>query len=264
MIKWVSTEIDGLTLRGTAYIPENGQQPLPTVLMFHGFSSNRDEAFGSFVQMSRKLNHHGIAAVAFDYGCHGESDGEFIDFTFTQELRESMKLVSFVESLDFVDENRLALLGMSLGGVAASMTAGKLPQDIRALCMWSPAAVFVDEIVKQHVLQGRSTERVARSGYFDFNSLKLGPTFFDDLKNIHIYQTAAQYSGPVAIIHGDADSIAPIAYSEKYQRIYRQGANLVEVPGATHAWNSVPVKTMLLEETLRFFSKTLLADDRID
>ncbi|WP_203639585.1 alpha/beta hydrolase [Levilactobacillus wangkuiensis] len=258
MIKQLSTEINGLTLRGTAHIPDGATGQQPTVLMFHGFSSNRDEAFNSFVYMSRLLNKNGIAAIAFDYGYHGESDGDFIDFTFSQELEESRALVAFVQTLDFVDTQRLSLLGMSLGSVAASMTAGQLPNEIKSLCMWSPAAVFVDEIANKHVLQGKSTDTVSQTGYLDFNSLKLGPAFFADLQNIQIYEEAAKYKGSVTIIHGDADNIAPLSYSKKYQSVYQQPTNLVVVPGASHAWNSVAVKETLLKETLGFFKETLL------
>lgn len=258
MFQSITTQVAGLTLRGTVQLPDGEPQQWPTVLMFHGFSSNRDEAFNSFVEMSRLLNARGIATVRFDYGCHGESDGDFIDFTFSQELQESRALVAFVRQQSFVDPQRLSLLGMSLGSVAASMTAGELPTAIKSLCLWSPAAVFVDEIANRHVLQGRSTENVARDGYFDFNSLKLGPAFFADVQKIDIYPTAARYTGPVTIIHGDADQIAPLSYSQRYVQAYHQPVQLVVVPNATHAWNSVPVKTTLLQKTAQFFQATLL------
>ncbi|GEB40136.1 MULTISPECIES: alpha/beta hydrolase [Leuconostoc] len=124
MIKYVNTTINGLTLRGTAHVPEGVTGPVPTVLLFHGFGAVRDEYFCSFVQISRQLAKRGIAAIAFDFSGHGESDGDFIDFTFSNEVYEGTQLVAFVKTLDFVDEKRVALLGMSLGSVAASMVAG--------------------------------------------------------------------------------------------------------------------------------------------
>ena len=123
MIKYVNTTINGLTLRGTAHVPEDVTGPVPTVLLFHGFGAVRDEYFCSF-QISRQLAQRGIAAIAFDFSGHGESDGDFIDFTFSNEVYEGTQLVAFVKTLDFVDEKRVALLGMSLGSVAASMVAG--------------------------------------------------------------------------------------------------------------------------------------------
>lgn len=260
MIKYISTGIGGLTLRGTVHIPDKGKHKYPTVLMFHGFASNRNEGFNSFVEISKALNMDGIAAVRFDFGCHGESDGDFSDFTFTQELQEGAALIEFVKTLDFVEPHKLSLLGMSLGSVTASMAAGKHPDAIKSLCMWSPATVFVDEIVNKHILQGRTTDDVRQVGYFDFNSLKLGPEFFEDVKHIHPYRVAAPYTGPVTIIHGDADNIAPVKYAKRYLDFYQQYIQLIVVPGASHAWNSVSVKKTLLCETRQFFKETLLYD----
>ena len=39
MIKYVNTTINGLTLRGTAHVPEGVIGPVPTVLLFHGFGA---------------------------------------------------------------------------------------------------------------------------------------------------------------------------------------------------------------------------------
>ena len=261
MIKYISTSVGGLVLRGTAHIPDKGKQRYPTVLMFHGFASTRNEVFNSFVEMSRVLNMDGIAAVRFDFGCHGESDGDFSNFIFTQELQEGAALVEFAKTLDFVEPYNLSLLGMSLGSVAASMTAGKYPNAIKSLCMWSPATVFVDEIVNKHILQGRTTDEVQQVGYFDFNSLKLGPKFFEDVKHIHPYQVAVPFTGPVIIINGDADNIAPIKYAKRYLDFYQQDIKLVVVSGASHAWNTVSVKEALIRETRQFFKETLMDND---
>ena len=172
MIKYVNTTINGLTLRGTAHVPEGVIGPVPTVLLFQGFGAVRDEYFCSFVQISRQLAKRGIAAIAFDFSGHGESDGDFIDFTFSNEVYEGTQLVAFVKTLDFVDETRVALLGMSLGSVAASMVAGLVGDAVMGLCLWSPAAVFQDEILENQTLQGKSIATVAEKGYFDFNSMK--------------------------------------------------------------------------------------------
>ena len=74
MINYVNTTINGLTLRGTAYVPDNITAPVPTVLLFHGFGAVRTEYFCSFVQISRLLAKSGIAAIAFDFSAHGESE----------------------------------------------------------------------------------------------------------------------------------------------------------------------------------------------
>nr|7Z2U_A Chain A, Ferulic acid esterase [Lentilactobacillus buchneri]7Z2U_B Chain B, Ferulic acid esterase [Lentilactobacillus buchneri]7Z2X_A Chain A, Ferulic acid esterase [Lentilactobacillus buchneri]7Z2X_B Chain B, Ferulic acid esterase [Lentilactobacillus buchneri]7Z2X_C Chain C, Ferulic acid esterase [Lentilactobacillus buchneri]7Z2X_D Chain D, Ferulic acid esterase [Lentilactobacillus buchneri] len=257
MIKFVTTEINGLTLRGTAHVPdgEPGQQ-FPTVLMFHGFGAVRDEGFRLFIQMSNRLMENGIAAVRFDFGCHGESDGEFEDFTFSQELNEGSALIDAVKSMSFVDSTKFSLLGESLGSVAASIVAGKRSTELTSLCMWSPAASFLDEILNDHTLQGKTVDNVEKDGYFDFYGLKLGKAFFDDLKNINIFDNAKKYQGPVKIVYGTNDFI-PEKYSHKYMDGYENG-ELVIVQDGDHGWQSVPSRKRILDETMKFFRKTLL------
>lgn len=255
MISYINTTINGLTLRGTAHIPDSVAGKVPAVLLFHGFGAVRDEYFCSFVQISRLLAKKNIAAIAFDFSGHGESDGDFMNYTFSNEVFEGTQLVSFVKTLDFVDETRVSLLGMSLGSVAASMVAGLVGDQIVGLCMWSPAAVFQDEILEQHTLQGKPISEVAEKGYFDFNSMKLGPKFFDDLQKVAIYPTAIKYGGPVKIIHGQADTIAPVAYAQKYVDTYEQSADLTVVTGADHSWGDVPTRELLFNATLDFFDK---------
>lgn len=255
MISYLSTEVNGLTLRGTVHIPDDATKPKPTVLMFHGFGAVRDEYFCSFVQISRLLAKKGIVAIRFDFSGHGESDGNFLDYTFSNEVFEGTKLVEFVKTLEYVDSDKVSLLGMSLGSVAASMVAGLMNDKIAGLCMWSPAAVFQDEILKNKTLQGKSIAEVAEKGYFDFNSLKLGKNFFEDLKKVEIYPTAQKYQGVVKIIHGKDDWIAPVEYAQKYVATYQQEVDLTVIDGADHSWGDVVTREQLFNTTLTFFDK---------
>ncbi|MCL9660676.1 alpha/beta hydrolase [Paenibacillus hunanensis] len=254
MMQPITTTINGKTLRGTAHIPDGQGQRFPTVLMFHGFGSMRNEYFYAFVHMARQLEEAGIASLRFDFSGHGESDGEFFDFTFSNEVQEGIELVQYTRTLDFVDEQRISLLGMSLGSVAASMVAGAIPDQIDSLCLWSPAAVFTDEILVRGTLQGRTIDIVQEQGYFDFNSLKLGPAFFEDVKHIQVYEAVRPYKGKVKILHGIDDWIAPVEYARRYVDTYEQPVELVEVEGVDHSWGDVPSRALLYKQTLDFFT----------
>jgi len=45
MISYINTTINGLTLRGTAHIPDNISGKVPAVLLFHGFGAVRMNIF---------------------------------------------------------------------------------------------------------------------------------------------------------------------------------------------------------------------------
>ncbi|MGW1718317.1 alpha/beta hydrolase [Streptomyces sp. NPDC002156] len=245
-----------LTLRSTLHIPEGPTGTRrPTVVFVHGFTSNRFE-LPNFVAMSRLLESHGIASVRFDLSGHGESDGDFFDVTITGEIDETRTVLGVVRTLDFADPGRIGLLGMSMGGVVAGITAAEVP-GISALCLWSPAAVAPFEVGSGR-LKGRDlAPELEEKGYFDADGYRISPALVDDLAGLDVYGRSGAYTGPVHILHGDKDDIAPLAYVRRYLDHYDGNARLEIVEGADHAWGSVPHRTTLHRSTLRFLRRHL-------
>jgi pimeloyl-ACP methyl ester carboxylesterase len=248
---------NGLTLRSTIHVPEVPPGARwPVVVLIHGFSSNRLEAGSMFVRISRLLEASGIASVRFDLSGHGESDGDFFDVTITGEIAEARSVVRTVRAFDFADPARIALIGMSMGGVVAAIVAAEEPA-IRALCLWSPAAVAPFEVGSGY-LKGRNiAAQLNQQGYFDADSHRVSPALVEDIANLDVYGRARSYTGPVRIIHGDKDDIAPIAYARRYLDHYEGNAELEVVPGADHAWSTVPSRTRLHQSTLEFLRQHL-------
>ncbi len=250
-IRPVEHVFEGLTLRGTAYVPDNGATSHPTVILHHGFGSTRLEAFGLFVQISRALADRGILAVAFDRAGHGESDGAFFDTTLSGDIATGVALVRAVSEWPEVQSENVHLLGMSLGAVVASIIAVDAEVQIASLTMISPAAVFVDEI-RSGTLQGRSLDEVKANGYFDFNSARLGPEFINEAREFDVYGRAQGFGGSVRIIHGDADHIVPVDYALRYQDVYGEMADITIIRGGDHMWSAVTVRDTVLREVIDF------------
>jgi pimeloyl-ACP methyl ester carboxylesterase len=247
---------DCLTLRSTLHIPEGPPgSRWPTAVFVHGFTSNRLE-LPNFVAMSRILETSGIASVRFDLSGHGESDGDFFDVTITGEIAETRAVVQAVRTLDFVDPDRIGLVGMSMGGVVAGIVAAEEP-GISALCLWSPAAVAPSEIGSGY-LRGRSlTAEIEEKGYFDADGHRMSPALVEDIAGLDVYGRSSGYAGPVHILHGDKDDIAPLEYVRRYLDCYDGNAHLEVVEGADHAWGSVPHRTTLHRSTQRFLRRHL-------
>jgi pimeloyl-ACP methyl ester carboxylesterase len=247
----------GLTLRSTVHVPDGPSgSRWPTVVFIHGFSGNRLEVGSSFVHMSRLLEGSGIASVRFDLSGHGESDGDFFDVTITGEIAEARSVVRTVRTLGFADRSRIGLVGMSMGGVVAGIVAAEEP-GIRAVCLWSPAAVAPFEVGSGY-LKGRSiAAEVEAKGYFDADGHRVSPALVEDITNLDVYGRSCAYTGPVRIIHGDQDDVAPIAYARRYLDHYGGHAELEVVPGADHAWSTVPHRTRLHQSTLEYLREHL-------
>lgn len=256
MIRHHDFRYTGMTLRSTLHIPEGPTGTRrPTVVFVHGFTSNRLE-LPDFVAMSRLLEAHGIASVRFDLSGHGESDGTFFDVTITGEIAETRAVLQAVRTFDFVDTERIGLVGMSMGGVVAGITAAEEP-GIGALCLWSPAAVAPFEIAGGY-LKGRSlAAEIEQKGYFDADGHRVSPALVEDIAGLDVYGRSAAYRGPVHILHGDKDDIAPLTYVRRYLDHYDGNAELEIVEGAGHAWGTVPHRTTLHQSTLRFLRRHL-------
>lgn len=255
MIKYLEINYKNKILRGTVHIPENKNQKFPAVIMFHGFGANRIEYYYSFVKMSNILMKNNIASIRFDFLGHGESDGEFEDVTLSSEVNESMAIIDYTKKLDFIDENNINLLGMSFGGVVASIVAGERKNDINKLCMWAPAAAVLDEINIHKRLQGKSLDEIEEKGYLDFHGLKVSQKLVEDINKSTIYQRACKFEKDVKIIHGDKDIIAPLKYSEKYREFYKQDIEIHIMKGADHSFGTVQQRQELYSQTLEFYLK---------
>lgn len=246
---------NGLTLRSTIHVPEGSATSWPAVVFVHGFTSNRLEV-PSFVGMSRLLVAQGIASVRFDLSGHGESDGEFADVTITGEIAETRTVVRAVRGFAFVDPGRIGLLGMSMGGVVAGIVAAEEP-GIAALCLWSPAAIAPFEIGSGY-LKGRDiATEIHDKGYFDADGYRVSPALVADIAGLDVYGRSSGFAGPVRIIHGDKDDIAPVEYARRYLDHYGDHAELEVVPGADHAWATVAHRTRLHQSTRDFFGRRL-------
>ena len=252
--KAVEFQNQGKTLRGTLHLPETIKGKAPIVIMFHGFSSNRMENQSFFVKMSRIFETKGIASVRFDFSGSGESDGDFIDMTFSGEVLDSIGILDYVKSLEFVDKNRIGLLGMSMGGAVASMLAGMRKEDVKALCLWAPAAILVEH-VRSDTLVGIDIKNSKDKGFIDVNGIKLGYGFVEDAKKLEIYDIASAYDKDVILLHGTIDEMVPIRCSEQYAKVYGKKAELIALEGVGHSFEKSDVRKKLFNDTCTFFEK---------
>ncbi|KGM13682.1 alpha/beta hydrolase family protein [Cellulomonas bogoriensis] len=243
--------VDGLVLRGSLHLPqEPGAGPWPTVVLHHGFGGNRSEGGRAFVDLARALGRAGFAVVSMDRAGHGESDGDFADVSVERDVRDSVELLDRVAGLPEVDPDDLHLMGLSMGAVVASVVAAQTPLPVRSLTFWSVASVFVEEITGGH-LQGRPVDGVARDGWFDFYGQRIGPGLFQEVPGFDVYGRARGFTGPVRVLHGDQDFV-PVRCAEAYREVYGQAMDLTVVPGADHGWSTVPMRDLVIRETVEF------------
>jgi hypothetical protein len=130
-------DVDGQRCHGMLHLPLGATAPVPAVLMLHGFTGQRMEPHRLFVLFSRLLAEHGMASLRFDFRGSGESEGSFDQMTVSRELEDVSAAYTFLGQRPEIDPQRLGLLGLSMGGMMAALSAPR--HRFAALGLWAPA-----------------------------------------------------------------------------------------------------------------------------
>ena len=249
----ISFQNQGQTLYGMLHLP-NGAGPWPGVVMLHGFTGHRSESHFIFTKQARHLARHGIAALRFDFRGSGESEGEFADVSIEGEISDAAAALDFLQTRPEVDETRLGVLGLSLGGCVAACLAGRDPR-IRALVLWSAPANLLS--VMAHGAADPTRSVSSHSKGYDIGGLIIGPGFVQDVMSIQPLEALRRFGGPVFVIHGTGDQTVPPESAQLYFDALRAEKSLMLVEGADHTYSSVPWEEQVICASTDWFVKHL-------
>ena len=221
MEKQLTLRHEGLELTATLHYPaasEAGQQERkPAVVICHGFIGSRIGVDRLFVKTARALARQGSFVLRFDYGGCGESSGSYGSLGMDSMIDQTRTALDYVLSMDYVDPQRVTLLGHSLGGAVALHTAVK-DKRVNRLILWSAVGYPYNDIVR---IVGRSGyDEAILKGSTDYAGYTLEPVFFDSLQQHQPFQAATRFSGDVLLVHGTSDDIIPADYSFLYQKLF--------------------------------------------
>ncbi len=122
---------EGTKISAVLYAPGGATSGarLPGVVLCHGFTGIKELILPDY---ARRFAAAGFAALAFDYRGFGESEGERGRLLWREQVQDIRNSITFMETLDIVDPERIGLWGTSYGGANVIYTAGV---DARAKCV---------------------------------------------------------------------------------------------------------------------------------
>lgn len=219
---------DGKQIYGVVYIPQNAGEQMPAIIYSHGFGGSHQ--YGT--QYAKAMAARGYVVYCFDF-CGGSpgsrSDGSTLEMSLFTEREDLEAVIKMMQALDYVDNSNLFLLGTSQGGAVSALTAAAHPDEIKGAVLLYPAFVLVDNANELF----HSSEEIPDTYYFLW--MNVGRTYFEPLLDYDIYADIKDYTKDVLILHGDADSIVPLSYSEKAVQVY-SSAQLKVLQGAGHGF----------------------------
>lgn len=191
---------DGVEL---AWARQAGQGP--TIVFLPGFRSDMtgDKATG----LAAFAAERGHAMLRFDYSGHGASDGDFLEGTIGRWAADALV------AIDQLTSGGLILVGSSMGGWIALLTAIARPDRVKALVGIAAAPDFTQRLMWE-TMAPAERERLTRDGvlyipsqYGDPTPITLG--LIEDGRHRLVLDKPIPFAGPVRLLHGQADPDVP-------------------------------------------------------
>src|SRR3990167_8349182 len=118
---------DGNKIAATLFIPDdlNESEKRPGIVLCHGFTCIKELILPDY---ARRFAAAGYVALAFDYRGFGDSEGERGRLIPSAQVADIRNSITFLETLDEVDPERIGLWGTSYGAANVIQVAGIDPR----------------------------------------------------------------------------------------------------------------------------------------
>ena len=186
-----------------AWMKQEGRGP--TIVFLPGFRS--DMTGDKATALAAFAAARGQAMLRFDYSGHGASGGAFLDGTIGQWAADALAAV------DCLTTGPLVLVGSSMGGWIALLTALARPDRVMALVGVAAAPDFTQRLMWDSMTPAERLTLV-NDGVLHIPSQYGDPTpitrkLIEDGRNHLVLKTPIAFPGRVRLLHGQADPDVP-------------------------------------------------------
>lgn len=152
--------LDNISLSGTLSLPkETGSFPAVILISGSGPQNRDSEIFGHkpFLVLSDHLTKNGIAVLRFDERGVGQSEGDFERATSEDFAKDVQAALTYLNSRDEINQNRIGLIGHSEGGMIAPMVANNT-SDVSFIVLLAGQGLAGDTnlLLQKKILEQRS------------------------------------------------------------------------------------------------------------
>ncbi len=219
---------EGEDIYGIAYIPDTDDEKYPLVIFSHELGKTNT----SGTDYAKKLAAQGIAAYTFDFrnGSPESKSGKAMSkMSVMTEVSDLETIIDTAKTWDFVDADKIVLIGGSQGGFVTAATAAKHTNEIAGVVLLYPAFGIQDEVHEMFSSADDIPDTFSYHGAF-----KAGRQYAADIWDYDVYNEIIAYDKPVLILQGSQDH-AVESYSERAAEAYKDAEyHLIE--GAGHGF----------------------------
>jgi dipeptidyl aminopeptidase/acylaminoacyl peptidase len=232
----VTYRSNGTLVSGVLLRP-HGKGPFPAVVLNHGYIEPSIYVTGQGMAREQDwLANAGFVVLHTDYRGHaaGAPVGDLDRETRLGYARDSINAVLALEKLSYVDADKTALMGRSMGGGVTLNALVAAPGLVDAAVIYaSVSSSFLDNL--RHFTQPNRPEAV-QEFYDQYGTPRQEPEFYDGLSSRTYFDRITE---PVLIHHGAVDGTCPPVWSRTTQRLLEKAevdSTLVEYPGEDHTF----------------------------
>lgn len=235
---------------------------VPAVLLLHGFASQKDEVGDMYKRLAAALGSQEIASLRIDFRGWGESAGQMVESSVQGQVEDAAAAYQYLTQLTFVDPARIGVVGFSLGGGIAIVSAAEHPEWYASMAVWSSVGDFHADFLAS--LGQANFEKAEQDGQvtidLGWREVTLGLEFFKSLKYYELMQEINKYAGAFLAIAGTEDF--SIAYVDGYLGA-AQGSPKEKfvIEGADHIFGVLgddqTTANSVIARTVQWFNETL-------
>lgn len=235
---------------------------VPAVLLLHGFASQKDEVGDMYKRLAAALGTQGIASLRIDFRGWGESAGQMAESSIQGQIEDAAAAYQYLTQLKFVDPARIGVVGFSLGGGIAIVSAAQHPEWYASMVVWSSVGDFHADFLAS--LGQENFEKAEQAGQvtidLGWREVTLGSEFFKSLKLYNLKQEIGKYVGSFLAVAGTEDF--SVAYVDGYLEA-AQGSSKEKfvIEGADHIFGVLgedqTTANSVIDKTVQWFKNTL-------
>lgn len=254
---FISYKSAGLTISGIMNVPQ-GTGPFPVLFLNHGYIDPDIYTNGRGLRREQDyLARRGYVVIHSDYRNHAESDKEpdetvpDMRFGYAEDVVNGILALRQAD-LPYVDEEKIGMLGHSMGGGVSQIIAVARPEMVRAFALFAPVSAEQEDNFEKWIRKDpeREAKNVERFGWPADN-----PKLWREASPINFFE---RVTAPMVFHHGVEDQDVPLEWSGRAVQVLEsegKDAKLYSYPGEGHefaaAW------PLVMQRTVQFFDQRL-------
>jgi putative redox protein len=215
------------------------------MVLGHCFTCTRHTRILS--DLSQAMTGLGYLALRFDFSGNGQSAGDFVESTYSKQIRELKCAMEYIQAEGVSD---IILAGHSMGCAAALLAAAQTIDIIGVIALSVDAMLLNPD----RVLSEKEQFMLRKQGAVPFSSrgrnLMLAKDFFDDAGQYDLPGSISKIHCPVLLVYGGQDMMIDPDSGGKLKDARPAGTEVFTVKDADHMFGNDRDRRMAIDHVV--------------